>query len=154
MRPYNWEFSASVQRELVPRVSVDVGYFRRWFGNFAVTDNLALAASDFTAFSTTAPADPRLPGGGGYTVDGFVDLNANRATTPPNNFFTLARNYGDQIQVWNGVDLTVNARLRRDLYVQGGLSTGRTLTDNCEILAACPNRIRSGCPIAASRRTS
>jgi hypothetical protein len=146
VRPYNWEFSASVQRELVPRISVDAGYFRRWFGNFAVTDDRNLAPSDFAPFSTSAPADPRLPGGGGYAVDGFVDLNANRATTPPNNLFTLAREYGDQIQTWNGVDLTVNARLRRDLYVQGGVSTGRTLTDNCEILAALPESNPLGLP--------
>jgi hypothetical protein len=146
VRPYNWELSASVQRELVPRISVDVGYFRRWFGNFAVTDDRNLAPSDFTAFSTTAPADPRLPDGGGYTVNGFVDLNPNRATTPPNNLFTLARNYGNQIQVWNGVDLTVNARLRHDLYMQGGVSTGRTLTDNCEILASLPESNPLGLP--------
>mgnify|MGYP003694317073 CR=1 FL=1 len=35
-------------------MSVDVGYFRRWFGNFAVTDNRALAATDFTSFTVTA----------------------------------------------------------------------------------------------------
>ena len=111
------------------------------------TDNLAPGARPISPpFSTTAPADPRLPDGGGNTVNGFVDLNANRATTPPNNFFTLARDYGDQIQVWNGVDLTMNARLRRDLYVQGGISTGRTLTDNCEILAALPESSPLGLP--------
>ena len=59
VRPYNWEFSASVQHELAPRVSVDFGYFRRWFGNFAVTDNLALAPSDFTAFSHRRAASTR-----------------------------------------------------------------------------------------------
>jgi hypothetical protein len=146
VRPYNWEFSASVQRELSSRLAVDVGYFRRWFGNFAVTDNLALAASDFTAFSTPTSADPRLPGGGSYTVDGFMDRNANTATLAPNNLFTLARNYGDQIQRWNGVDLTFNARLKPDMYLQGGLSTGRTLTDNCEILAQVPESNPLGLP--------
>jgi hypothetical protein len=146
VRPYNWEFSASVQHELATRVSVDFGYFRRLFGNFAVTDNLALAATDFTAFSTVVPVDERLPNGGGNTINGFLDRNPNTATLAPNNYFTLARDYGDQIQRWNGVDLTMNARLRSDLYVQGGMSTGRTLTDNCEILQKIPESSPLGLP--------
>ena len=146
VRPNNWEYSASIQHEITPRVSVDFGYFRRWFGNFAVTDNLALSASDFTSFATTVPVDPRLPDGGGNTIDGFVDRNPNTATLAPNNFFTLAGDYGDQIQQWNGFDLTMNARIRSDLYLQGGMSTGRTLTDNCEILAKIPESSPLGIP--------
>ena len=38
----NWEFSASVQHEVVPRVALQAGFFRRWFDNFQVTDNLAV----------------------------------------------------------------------------------------------------------------
>jgi hypothetical protein len=58
-RSYNWQFSAGMQRELVPRVSLDVSYFRTWFGNFIATDNRAVSAADFDRFSITAPSDPR-----------------------------------------------------------------------------------------------
>ena len=68
-RPYQWEFSTSVQHEIARGLSFDVGYFRRLYGNFGVTDNLNLAASDFSRFSATAPAEgmsrPLLKFGGG-----------------------------------------------------------------------------------------
>ena len=41
-RNWDWQFSAGVQHELVPRVSVDVSYSRRRWGNFFVTQNRAL----------------------------------------------------------------------------------------------------------------
>ncbi len=46
-RGYNWALSTSLQHELAPRVSANVGYFRRWHGNFRVTDNLAVGPSRF-----------------------------------------------------------------------------------------------------------
>ena len=137
-RPYQWEFSASVQRQLTRGVSVDVGYFRRWYGNFGVTDNLNLTANDFDTFSITTPIDSRLPEGGGTVVSGFRDLTPAKVSLPQNNYFTLASNYGEQIQHWNGVDVTMNARVRRGFVVQGGVSTGRQETNNCEVIRNVP----------------
>jgi|KBSMisStandDraft_5_1062788.scaffolds.fasta_scaffold11475_3 hypothetical protein len=143
VRPYNWEFSAGVQRQVASRMSVEFAYFRRWFGNFAATDNRALAATDFSAFSVTSPVDSRLPGGGGVVTPGFLDANKIVAT---NNYFTAAGDVGSQIQHWNGFDLTANVRPRAGVLLQGGFSTGKTLTDNCEILAALPEISQLGVP--------
>ena len=51
----------------MPRVSAEVSYFRRWYGNFIVIDNTATSLSDYSPFSVTAPANALLPGGGNYS---------------------------------------------------------------------------------------
>src|SRR4029077_829808 len=131
---YNWEFSSSVQQELVPRrVSVDFGYFRRWYGNFTTTANPNVTASDYSTFSVVVPAlDPvtgiaDLPLSG-QTISGFVspDAAASAATT---NKVSLSSLYGKQIERWQGVDLTISARPGGGTLVQGGVSTGKNLTD-------------------------
>jgi len=137
-RGYNWETSVSVQHELWSRVSADVGYFRRWYGNFLVTDNRALAPTDYSQFSVVAPVDARFENGGGHTVTGLYNITPAGLTLPPNNLLTFADNYGTQIENWQGIDVNINARLRGGVLAQGGFSTGRTLTDSCEIRAAVP----------------
>jgi len=138
VRGFNWEFSTSVQRELLPQVSVDVGYFRRWYGNLTTTDDRALTAADFDTFSITAPGHQQLPEGGGYTVGGLRNLKPTSFGRPSDNRVTFSDEYGTQIRHWNGVDLTVNARVRGGLLLQGGMSTGRTSTDNCELVEELP----------------
>jgi hypothetical protein len=137
-RPYQWEFSASVQQELQPRLSVDVGYFRRWFGNFGITDNLNLRPGDYGSFSVTAPVDSRLPDGGGYTTSGFYDLNPDKVAVRPDNYFTFTKQYGKQIEHWNGVDVTVNWRLPANMTLQGGVSTGRRELNTCDVIDDLP----------------
>jgi hypothetical protein len=136
-RPYDWEFSTSVQHQLMTRVGLDVGYFRRIYGNFIVTDNLAVASSDFSPFSITAPIDPRLPNGGGYVVSGLYNINPNKVGQV-NNYVTRADNFGGQTEHWNGVDVSINARFPGGALLRGGLSTGRTTQDDCAIVTSHP----------------
>jgi hypothetical protein len=140
-RGFNYEFSTAVQREIFPRVSADVGYFRRWYGNFAVTDDLNRVPSDYDAFSITVPSNSLLPGGGGNTISGLYNLKPQFFGQPTNFSTRLSKNYGKQIEHWNGVDIGVQARLPNGLMVQGGTSTGRTTTDNCEIVAKLPEML-------------
>jgi hypothetical protein len=136
-RGYNWETSVGIQRELVPNVSAEVGYFRRWYGNFLATDNLAVTPADFDRFTVVAPSDSRLPGGGGQSVADLYNVSPAKFGQT-NNLLTFADNYGDWIENWQGLDVSVNSRLRGGVLAQGGISTGRRLTDNCDVRAQLP----------------
>ena len=148
-RNFNWEFSSGVQHEVLPRVSLDVSYFRRWYGNFLVTDNRAVSAADYDAFAVTAPSDPRLPSSG-TTISGFKTLSAAAFGRAANNFVTLDSTYGSQMEHWNGVDINVNTRLANGVFIQGGTGTGRTSTDNCEIVAMVPEAAGPTTPAAVA----
>jgi hypothetical protein len=126
-----------VQQEVFPRVSVNVGYYRRWYGNFYATDNRSVGLSDFDTFSVPVAADPRLPGGGGQTITDLYDVKPDKFGKV-DNYVVSSKNFGSQIEYWHGVDVGVNARMSNGVTVQGGLSTGRRLTDNCEIRARLP----------------
>ena len=133
VRPYNWNTAAEVQHQLFTGTSVSVGYYRRWFGNFRVTDNLRVTPADHDRFCITAPVDSRLPGGGGYQVCGLADVKREKfgqVTTET----VQAEIYGKQTEIYDGFDLTTNARLRNGARISGGMNFGRTATNRCFVV--------------------
>jgi len=139
VRPYNWGLGVSVQHEVVPRVSVNVGYFRNWWGNWYVVDNRSTSLSDYTPFSIVAPVDSRLPGGGGQTVAGLYNLIPAKVGQV-DELAQSSSNFAKQIENWQGMDVNLVARLRNGLTVQGGTSTGRRFSDSCALKAALPEQ--------------
>jgi hypothetical protein len=87
------------------------------------------------------PSDARLPGGGGYTLEGLFALRPNAFGRPAQNNNTLDRTYGSQREHWNGFDITIDARLANGLSLQAGTSTGRTMEDDCEIVSKVPEML-------------
>ena len=150
VRPADWGLNVSVQHEVLPRVSVEVGYNRRWFQNFFVTDNRAVGAADYTPWTFTAPTDPSLPGGGGYPIE-LQAITSAAALRPAQNYITFESDYGDErAQYWHGVTVSATARLNRGLTVQGGTTTGRGVRDRCDTAAALPEEflVGAGSPLA------
>jgi hypothetical protein len=109
-----------------------------------VTDNLAVTAADFTRFSMVVPTDSRLTTSG-QTITGLYNVVPEKFGLE-DNYNTLSDKYGKQTERWNGVDVSLNARMPNGLLLQAGVSSGKTVEDNCEVIAALPemNEVTGG----------
>jgi hypothetical protein len=132
VRPYNWEYAASVQHELMPRVSLNGGYYRRWYGNQTTLQNRALSVdgSSFDGpFCINTPTDARVPGSGAQLC-GLYDLKA-AFVGKVDNFRTFASDFGGISTVIQGFDISTVARLSRGTFFQAGINAQRINTDSC-----------------------
>jgi len=141
-RFYNWEFTTSVQHELAPRLSLNVQYARRLYGNFRVTDDRAVTPADYSQFTINTPSDTRLPNGGSYPLTGF-DITAAGNARAQDYFVTLAKNYGTQIEHFDAINVSVQARLNNGLTFQAGVGPGRLVTNDCEVVDDLPEMLQT-----------
>ena len=108
-------------------VAMSVGFYRTWYGNFTATDNTLVTPADYTPYCITAPTDTRLGSISGQQVCGFADINANKFGQV-NNTITLASNYGNYTEYYNGGDVTFQARLPHGAQLGGGLNVGNSVS--------------------------
>jgi hypothetical protein len=143
-RDYFWDYSAEVQHQLSPRISLTGGYYRNWTNHYgtdsltalgsAVFDNLNQTPSDFSQYCITAPTDSRLPGGGGYQVCGLYDVAPSKfgqgqiIARRPSNYGSGRRKHSD---FFTG---SVTTRLGSGIELGGSLDTGRTVDDQCFVV--------------------
>ena len=76
VRAHDWDFGVTVQQQVLPRLSVAVALQLALVR--ATSSSPTISASrpaDYSQFSITAPADPRLPDGGGNVISGLYDVN-------------------------------------------------------------------------------
>jgi hypothetical protein len=140
VRPFNREWTASVQHELLPGVAINAGYYRRSFGNQTVINNQLTDPNAYDGpFCITAPNNPDLPNGGGYQVCGLYDIKS-QFQGQVQNVRTSASNFGGITDVYQGLDLTMNARFKNGTFLQGGVNAQRRHQDYCNapIIASVP----------------
>ena len=123
-RPYNIEWSAQLQHELMPGVSVNFGWFRRSFKNDVVNVNQNLTAADFSPLIITNPLD-----GQPITVYNISGAGALRATDIlETNYPDDPDLYGRTVTTW---EASFSARLRTGANVSGGVGMQRNIGVNC-----------------------
>lgn len=140
VRPYNWEGSVGVQHEVTPDLAVGAAYFRRWYGNHTVLDNVLVSPDDYDPFCLTAPTHPSLPGGGGNEICGLYDISPEKYGQFDSVLIPASR-LGKVTEFWNGVDLTFDVRLAAGARLGGGLSAGKTVFDNCGLQGQADNPV-------------
>jgi len=121
-RTYNLEYTAGVQHELFPRVSVAATFYRRQFYDLPVTDNLLRTPADYRAVDVVSPLDGEVFKA--YTVATTTQLRA------VNDFDTNATS--DRKQIYNGGDITFNVRIPGGGTLFGGYTMERTLRVTCD----------------------
>lgn len=121
-RPYQRVYDVGIQREVRPGFAVSISYNQRSFYNIPWTDNLAFVPSDYALLSVP---DPR---GNGQTLPVY---NISAAKFGQVN--ELDTHSDQNTRVYKGVDVSLNMRLPRGGTISGGTSTGRTLTQTCQV---------------------
>jgi hypothetical protein len=154
VKPFDWQVGVSVQQEVLPRVSVEVAYNRRWWGNFTVTDNQSLGPADYETWVATAPTDARLPNGGGYNITRYLVKPESNGRVAQ-NYVTFETDFGPaRTNYWHGLEVTGNARMRNGLTFQGGTSTGREVNDRCDTVVKIDSPDPRNCRTVAPFQTS
>ena len=162
-RRNEWQFGLGVQHELLPRLSVEVTYNRRKYGNLTDADTVLLgcdyygpaaATMDYHVcadswqhyfdptglrdfYAITSPIDTRLPNGGGYQLRGLTNQKQSGALPTGGGAVTLIRR--DLDYAWNGIDTNFVLRAKGGLRLSGGTSTGRVLRNLCNVSTDTPD---------------
>ena len=113
-RPYNWEYTASIQHELAPRLSVSIAYFHREWENLYGTKNVLVTPADYVPVVITDP----------LTSAPLTVYNQSAATA--GRVDSLLSNYDELWRSYNGVEMKAEKRFSNGANLFGGVTIGRS----------------------------
>jgi hypothetical protein len=134
VREFSYQYSVAVQHELWPGLGVTVAYSRNAWKNQQAVVNRALGVADFSSYCITAPTDTRLGNFGGNQVCGLYDENPakfGQRTAERVQWQDVSSGNREPTEVFNGIDVAINARFGKGGVLLGGVTVGRTTFDYC-----------------------
>ena len=148
-REYNWETHMGIQHELFPRVSLNVGYFRRVFSDIEQRSDLSLLACDINTAQPGVPCGSWIPFLVSFNdpAGRWAELQSLGQTididTTPFLAYDLDPAYQgrmvDQLDVtsdinrnyYNGFEVSTNVRLPNGGTIFGGWTAHQHIQDTC-----------------------
>ena len=107
--------------------------------------------SDFAHVQRHGAVGSAFADGGGLCVSGLYDVNPDRFGSRGQLRDLRGQLRRTQYQRYNGLLLNVSARPRNGLTFQGGINTGKTVTDNCEVARRCCRKSARSIPYCQQR---
>ncbi len=120
-RTYNWDYSVSIQHELVPRIAVVGAWYYSKYGNLQANRNQALTVNDYTPFQIVNPMTPS---------EMITVYNLNRSAQ--GKVDNVVRSSDINTQTYTGYEFSVQARLGKGAVVTGGWYTDLSLAQTCD----------------------
>jgi hypothetical protein len=121
-REYNTEYTVSVQRQLLPNLSVTGAWYRRQYYRLIGEDNLRLdPAADYTAFQVANPL------GNGETIT-IYNLNPSKR----GQLEILEYNSDVNTHISTDFEFSFNSRLPNGSTIFGGWSASRNVAVSCD----------------------
>jgi hypothetical protein len=112
-RPYNWEYSASVQHQLAAGLSMSAAYYRRNVRDLYGVKNQLVTPADYSPVTIVDP----------LTGAPLVVYNQNVATRGKVDL--LVSNYSELNRDYDGVELKVDKRFSGGALLFGGATIGK-----------------------------
>jgi hypothetical protein len=112
-RPYNWEYSASVQHQVAEGLSVSGAYYRRNIRDLYGVKNQLVTPDNYTPVTIVNP----------LTQQPLIVYNQDVATR--GRIDLLVSNYPELNRSYDGVEFKVDKRFRNSALVFGGATIGR-----------------------------
>ena len=129
VREANYQIGLVLQHELMDGVGLEVGYHRTWWRNKNALIDVSRTAADFASGCINAPTDPELGDVSGQQVCGIYDANLDALLRPQEIHQVLVSDINtsgiDPKDIFNGLDIGLNARFDNGAILMGGLTLGR-----------------------------
>ena len=129
-RPWNLEWSASLQHEVAPRVSVTGAWYRRVFYDIFGRRNLAIPDNAYLPFMVTSPA-MTLRDGSTIAPQTFTAFDLDPAFRGLTDNVDVTSDINQNF--YNGFELSINARLPNGGSVFGGWTAHQHIQDTCDL---------------------
>jgi hypothetical protein len=121
-RGFNYEYSAGIEHQLMPRLSLAGTWYRRDFHNFVTTDYIDRTPADYAPINIVSPMD-------GEVITAY-NLASNKVALTDRIDVIADENLRQTF--YNGFELSFRLRLPGQGTFFGGTSTGRTTNVTCD----------------------